>query len=88
MRIIYRVIIRINWYDAFFEFDDMEKACSFANSALTHMVDSKDTQRKSSITVLIVDVDKEAEENRIREEKEAAEKAAREAEKEKANAEE
>lgn len=80
--IIYRVIIKVSYYSVHFEFESIEQACKFATTALMNMVGNEDTTKKTSITLLIVDVDAENEEKRIAAEKKAAE------EKEKANAEE
>ena len=61
--IIYRVVIKVGYYSAYFEFDTPEKACRFATSALTHNVSNEDTSKKSSITLEIVDSELEAKEN-------------------------
>ena len=52
---IYRVIIKVGYYEAYFEFNESEKACEFATTALAHMTSNEDTKKKSSIALEIVD---------------------------------
>lgn len=60
--IIYRVIIKVSYNDAYFEFNDSEEACKFATSALQHMVGCDDTKKRSYVAMLVVDVDAEKKE--------------------------
>lgn len=53
--IIYRVILKVGYCEAFFEFESVEDAAAFARVALKHMVSNEDTKKKSSITMFIVD---------------------------------
>lgn len=65
---IYRVVINVGYYTAYFDFDTPKKACRFATSALTHSVSNEDTSKKSSITLEIIEAEFEAEENEEAEE--------------------
>ena len=50
----YRVIFKVSYYEAWFEFDTVEEAGEFAKTILTHQVESPDSKRKSTIRVEII----------------------------------
>jgi hypothetical protein len=51
----YRVIFKVNYYEAWFEFDTVEEAGEFAKTILTHQVESEDNKRKSMIRLEVID---------------------------------
>lgn len=51
----YRVIFKVNYYEAWFEFDTVEEAGEFAKTLLTHQVESEDNKRKSMIRLEVID---------------------------------
>lgn len=57
MNIKYRVIIKVSYNETWFEFDSADQACGFATNAISHMVDSEDQKKKSTITIQVVDAD-------------------------------
>ena len=78
--IIYRVMLRVSWYEAYFEFDNMDQACSFATTALQHNKGCDDTKKTVTVGVQVVDVDAERAAKEEKARKEAEEKARKEAE--------
>ena len=60
---IYRVMLKVGYHNARFDFEAVEDAATFARVALSHMVDCDDTNAKTSITMLIIDPTKESEED-------------------------
>lgn len=52
----YRVILKVNYYEAWFEFDNIEDAGEFAKTILTHQVESEDNKRKSTIRLEVIDL--------------------------------
>ena len=61
--LIYRVVLKVKYYEAHFDFETAEDAAAFARVALTHMVASEDTEKQTSIMMLISDANrKESEE--------------------------
>lgn len=57
MNIKYRVIIKVSYLAAWFEFDSAEEACGFATNAISHMEDSEDTKKNATIAIQVVDAD-------------------------------
>ena len=57
--IVFRVILKISYYQTWFEFDNPLDASKFAFDALSHMVSTEDQKKETSITIKIVDVDAE-----------------------------
>ncbi len=57
MKIKYRVIIKVSYNEAWFEFDTAEDACQFTTTALKHMADNEDGKKKSRITIQVVNAD-------------------------------
>lgn len=51
----YRVIVKVSYHEAWFEFDDIESAGEFAKNILTHQVESEDSKRKSTVRIDVVD---------------------------------
>ncbi len=61
-KIIYRVAIKISYYEAWFEFEDLDDAGEFAKMILTHQVENDDTKKKTQVNIrAIVRGDKEEE---------------------------
>jgi len=61
--IIYRVILKVGYNEAWFEFDDSGIAINFASDALRYMVTCDDTKKKYYISIQIVDADAEKKES-------------------------
>lgn len=59
MMIKYRTIIKIGYYEAWYEFDDAEDAVTFAKTLLEHQVDNEDSKKKTRITLQVVDTEAE-----------------------------
>ena len=57
MNIKYRVIIKVSYNEAWFEFDSADQACGFATNAISHMIDSEDQRKRAYITIQVVDAD-------------------------------
>lgn len=60
---IYRVILKVGYYSAYFEFKSSKDACDFASAALGHMVSNEDTDKASFISMQVVDVEAEKKES-------------------------
>ena len=60
---IYRIILNVSYYKAFFDFDNLEDAGNFAKTILTHQSNCDDTKEKSSIRMEIIDPSKVEKEN-------------------------
>lgn len=52
MQIIYRVIIKIKYNRAFFEFNNIEQACKFADAAKVTNVDGEDGKARVTIELI------------------------------------
>lgn len=63
MNIKYRVILKVSYYEVWFDFDGVEQACQFTTNALAHMVSNEDSKKKAYIEVRIIDLDAEGEED-------------------------
>ena len=59
----YRVILKVGYYETYFEFESSDQACNFAANALSHMVTSEDTKKKTSINIQVIDADADAKED-------------------------
>lgn len=57
----YRVILKVSYNEAWFDFDNIEDAGEFAKTILTHQVESEDSKRKSMIRLEIIDPSAEEE---------------------------
>ena len=51
----YRVILKVSYHEAWFEFDTIEEAGEFAKAVLLHQVESPDSKKKSTIKVEVID---------------------------------
>ena len=51
----YRVLIKVGYNNAYFDFDSMQSAGDFAVMALTHQVENEDTKKKMSIGIEVID---------------------------------
>lgn len=61
---IYRVVLKISYNEAYFDFEDIESAGRFARLILVHMVDSDDSRKKTSIRIEVINTEnKESEDN-------------------------
>jgi hypothetical protein len=58
----YRVVIKVSYNEAWFEFDSADQACGFATNALTHMVSNEDCRKSAKIRIEAVDIEAEKEE--------------------------
>ena len=58
----YRVIIRVGYQEAFFDFDVAADAAGLARTLLEHSVASEDTKKQTSIIMCVTDVNAEDEE--------------------------
>lgn len=53
--LIYRIIVKVGYHEAFFDFDDVNEAASFASIALKHSRGSDDSKKAYSINMKIID---------------------------------
>ena len=60
--VIYRVVIKVSYHEAFFDFTDSEAACSFASAAVTHSVANEDTKQTYVNIRLVTEGEDNAEE--------------------------
>lgn len=67
----YRIIVKVSYYEIWFEFDDIEESGEFAKSVMLHQVPNKDTEKKPTyVTMKIVDTELEAQRKKEDEEDE------------------
>ena len=57
----YRVILKVSYNEAWFDFDTIEEAGEFAKTVLVHQSDSNDSKRKSSIRIDVINPEAEEE---------------------------
>lgn len=57
----YRVVFKVSYNEAWFEFETIEEAGEFAKTILVHQVESPDSRRKSTIRVEIINPEVEEE---------------------------
>lgn len=57
----YRVILKVSYNEAWFDFDTIEEAGEFAKTVLVHQSDSDDSKRKSSIRIDVINTEAEEE---------------------------
>lgn len=50
----YRVVLKVSYHEAWFEFDNPGDACKLAETLLTSMVDSADQKKKASIHLVVI----------------------------------
>ena len=50
----YRVILKVSYHEAWFDFDTIEEAGNFAKTILVHQVDSEDNKRRSTIRLEVI----------------------------------
>ncbi len=53
----YRVILKVSYYETWFDFDTPEQATYFATTALRAMVSSDDTAKKQFITIQVINTE-------------------------------
>ncbi len=58
MQIIYRVTLKIKYNRAFFDFNNIEQACKFADAAKVTNVDGEDGKVRVTIELIRPDEDK------------------------------
>jgi hypothetical protein len=51
----YRVVLKVSYNEAWFDFDTIEEAGEFAKTVLVHQTESPDSKKKSTIRVEIID---------------------------------
>lgn len=51
---IFRVVIKVGYYETWYEFESMGEAGAFAQTVLTHQVDSEDTARSLSVRIDVI----------------------------------
>jgi len=59
----YRVILKIGYNEAWFEFENAVEAINFATVALQSMVANEDTTKKTKVTIQIINPNEEEEED-------------------------
>lgn len=52
---IYRVILKVSYYEAFYDFQDIQSAADFVVIALSHQTANEDTKKKRSISIVVID---------------------------------
>lgn len=57
----YRVILKVSYNEAWFDFDNIEDAGEFAKTVLVHQTDSPDSRKKSTVRIDIIDPSAEEE---------------------------
>lgn len=60
---IYRVILKVSYYEAFYDFQDIQSAADFVVLALSHQTTNEDTKKKRSISIVVIDPSIEEEED-------------------------
>ncbi len=50
----YRVVFKVSYNEAWFDFDTIEEAGEFAKTLLVHQVESPDSKRKSTIRIEVI----------------------------------
>lgn len=60
--LIYRVVLKVGYNTAFFDFADNKAACEFAGTAMIHSVANEDTHKATYIAVEIINPEEEEEE--------------------------
>lgn len=51
---IFRVVIKVGYYETWYEFESMSEAGTFAQTVLTHQADNEDTTRKLSVRIDVI----------------------------------
>ena len=51
----FRVVLKISYYEAHFDFDSADEATKFATTALTHGVATEDTKKPLVVQMLIAE---------------------------------
>lgn len=51
---IYRVIIKVSYHEAYFDFDSSEEAMIFAEQALNHNTDSEDSKKARFVKIELI----------------------------------
>lgn len=51
----YRIILKVSYNEAWFDFDTIEDAGEFAKTILVHQINNEDCKRKSMIRMEIID---------------------------------
>jgi hypothetical protein len=60
--LIYRVILKVGYNEAWFDFNNIEVAGDFARAILTHQTKNEDSGRKDHVRLEIIDPTIEADE--------------------------
>lgn len=51
----YRVILKVAYHEAWFDFDDADTACQFAGILLSHQSPNEDTRKTDHIRLEVID---------------------------------
>ena len=52
---IYRVVLKVGYYKAWFDFENSEEASVFMTTALVHSVESEDSRKMAKVTLELID---------------------------------
>lgn len=61
--ILYRVVVKVGYNEAAFEFESMRDAGDFARTILTHQVETEDTKKALYVKIEVSVCDDDEEEN-------------------------
>ena len=61
--IVYRVVIKVGYNEAAFEFESLRDAGDFARMVLTHQVETKDTEKALYVKIEVRSCEEDEEEN-------------------------
>lgn len=50
----YRVIVKIGYHEAWFDFEGIQAAGEFAKTVLIHQTENEDTPKKASVTIRVI----------------------------------
>ena len=57
----YRVVLKVSYNEAWFDFDTIEEAGEFAKTILVHQTNSEDSRKKSSVKIDVINPEAEEE---------------------------
>ena len=60
-KIIYRVVIKVSYCEAFFDFDSLNEACEFARTAVVHSAENEDNKYPTSLIIKVINTEHESE---------------------------
>ena len=59
----YRVVLKVGYTSAWFDFADAQTACNFAETALIHWINGEDDKKRNSVSLKIMNETETAEED-------------------------